>query len=112
MSEGFGERVRRARTARDLGLREAAGRLGISAAYLSRIETNQERTPPAEKVIKDMAELYGENFDDLMSLAGRVPSDVSEFITSQPGLPQYLRTVKSRGLTPQELNELLSKSRK
>lgn len=102
MREKLGDRLRRRRNDKKLGLREAAGKLGISPTYLSRIETNEEK-PPAEEVLKAMAQLLDENFDELMTIAGRIPSDVAEYIGSDPGLPQFLRTARERNLTAQDL---------
>lgn len=45
MGEKLGERIRRIRKERNLGLRETATKAGISATYLSRIETNEEKSP-------------------------------------------------------------------
>ena len=111
MSENFGQRVRRLREAKQLGLRETAKKLGISAAYLSRIETSEERTPPAEEVIDKLARELEENFDELMRLAGRIPSDVKDYITTE-GMPQFLRTAKERNLTGKQLEALLQPRRK
>jgi len=107
MAERLGERIRRVRTARGLGLRETAAKVGISATYLSRIETNEEKTPPAEKVIRVLADLLEDNFDELMSLAGRIPSDVTEYFATDPGLPAFLRRAKEQGLSSEELEKRL-----
>lgn len=112
MIERFGERIRRVRTEKGLGLRETATKVGISATYLSRIETNEEKTPPAEKVIRTLAELLGENFDELMSLAGRIPSDVTEYFSKDPGLPEFLRTANKLGYTSDELARMMTKGKK
>jgi transcriptional regulator with XRE-family HTH domain len=106
--ENFGQRVRRLREAKQLGLRETAKKLDISAAYLSRIETNEERTPPAEDVIQMLADVLSDDFDELMRLAGRIPSDVKEYITTE-GMPQFLRTAKDRNLTAKQLEEMLKR---
>jgi transcriptional regulator with XRE-family HTH domain len=50
----FGDTLREFRLAQDLGLRETAGKIGISPAYLSRIEREKER-PPKPDVIKALA---------------------------------------------------------
>ena len=42
MTEKFGERIRRLRTGKNLGLRSFAKTIGISPTYLSRIETNED----------------------------------------------------------------------
>lgn len=94
------------------GLREMAKKLEISPTYLSRIETNEEKTPPAEELLRKIADLLGDNFDELMSLAGRIPTDVKEYITKDPGLPQFLRTAREQGLTSKQLEEMLSRKGK
>jgi transcriptional regulator with XRE-family HTH domain len=109
--ETLGQRIRRLREAKKLGLREAAKKVGISPAYLSRIETNEEKTPPGEEVLQRVADLLGQNVDELMSLAGRVSSDVKEFIAADPGFPRFLRTVRERGYSAEDLQRLLPKGR-
>lgn len=111
MKEMLGQRIRRLREAKKLGLRETAKKVEISPTYLSRIETNEERTPPGEEVLQRLAALLGDDVDALMSLAGRVPTDVKEFITTEPGMPQFLRTVREQGYTAEELERLLLKGR-
>jgi transcriptional regulator with XRE-family HTH domain len=71
VKERFGERIRRKRTEQKLGLREFATKVGISPTYLSRIETSEEKAPPAEEVIRKMADpALNDSFDELMTLAG------------------------------------------
>ena len=110
--ESLGQRIRRLRDEKDLGLRETAKKVGISPAYLSRIETNEEKTPPGEKVLKGLAEVLDDKIDLLMSLAGRVPADVKEFIAKDPGLPQFLRSVRERGYSAEDLQRLLQKDKR
>lgn len=105
MTEKLGDRLRRRRNEKKLGLREAAGKLKISPTYLSRIETSEEKSPPGEEVLQAMANLLDENFDELMTLAGRIPSDVAAYIGSDPGLPQFLRTAHERNLTAKDLTK-------
>ena len=45
MANPFGETIRDMRMAQEMGLRTAAERLGISPAYLSRVERGKERPP-------------------------------------------------------------------
>jgi len=90
-----------------LGLREAATKLNISPAYLSRIERDDEMTPPAEEVIRAISVLCEDDFDELMHLAGRIPSDVKDYLHKEPGLPQFLRTAQKRGFTARDLEDLL-----
>lgn len=107
MKERFGERIRRKRTEQKLGLRETATKVGISPTYLSRIETMEEKTPPAEDVIRKLATLLNDPFDELMTLAGRVPEDVEKVIKADATMPEFLRTVGERKLSGDDLMKLL-----
>lgn len=49
MGEKLGEHIRRKRKERGLGLRATATKAGISAGYLSRIEGDAEKYPPAKR---------------------------------------------------------------
>lgn len=112
MKERLGERIRRKRTEKKLGLRETAAKVGISPTYLSRIETLDEKTPPAEEVIRKLAALLGDDFDDLMQLAGRVPEDVEKVIKADPTMPAFLRTAREKNLSGTDLMKLLDKKGK
>ena len=60
--KNFGETLRDLRVAQDLGLRETATKVGISPAYLSRIERGKER-PPRPEVIKELAKVLAADPD-------------------------------------------------
>lgn len=105
--ERLGDRIKRLRKERELGLRETALKLGISASYLSIIETGQLRTPPAPKVIADLAKLLEVDFDGLLLLAGRLPEDIEDTLVADPELTTFLRTASARGLSGRDLIELL-----
>ena len=107
MKERFGERIRRLRTEQKLGLREFATKVGISPTYLSRIETSEEKAPPAEDVIRKMAAQLSDSFDELMTLAGRVSEDALNVIKADAGMPEFLRTVGERKLSAEDLMKLL-----
>lgn len=112
VKERLGERVRRKRAEQKLGLREAATKVGISPTYLSRIETMDEKTPPAEDVIRKLAALLNDNFDELMQLAGRVPEDVESVIRADPTMPAFLRSVKEHNLSGEQLLKILQEQKK
>lgn len=112
MKERLGERIRRKRTEHKLGLRETATKVNISPTYLSRIETMDEKTPPAEEVIRKLAALLNDDFDELMQLAGRVPEDVEKVIKADPTMPAFLRTAKEQKLSGDDLMKLLETQKK
>jgi transcriptional regulator with XRE-family HTH domain len=90
----FGALVRREREAREIGLREMAKRIGVSPTYLSKVERD-EFPPPAEDRVKKIAKVIGYDADELLALAGRVSSDLSDIIKHQPvELAALLRTTK------------------
>lgn len=107
MKERLGERIRRKRAEHKLGLRETAQKIAISPTYLSRIETMDERTPPAEDVIRKLADLLQDDFDELMQLAGRVPEDALNVVKADATMPEFLRTVGERKLSGEDLMKML-----
>lgn len=106
--ERLGDRIKRLRKLRELGLRETALKLGISASYLSLIETGQVKTPPAAKVIADIAALLEDDFDELLLLAGRVPEDIEDSLVADPALTTFLRTASAQGFSGSDLMALLA----
>ena len=109
MVEKLGDRLKRVRSSRGLGLRATASKVGISATYLSRLENNQETSPPSEEKIRALADELQENFDELMQLAGRVSSEVSELIKADLNMPAFLRRAREKNYTADELMKLLEK---
>jgi len=100
----FGDTVRDLRKAKGMGLREFAKKVDMSPTYLSKVERNEFR-PPAEEKVVAIAEALDQDPDELLGLAGRVPSDLAEIVRSRPReMAAFLRTAKS--LTTQEIEKL------
>lgn len=92
----FGPTVRRRREEREIGLREMAKQIGVSPTYLSKLERDQ-LPPPAEDKVNAIADILGFDRDELLALAGRVSSDLTEIIRENPReLAALLRTAKGR----------------
>lgn len=110
-SKEFGKRIRELREARKkndpaFSLRRFAQAVGISATFLSKVETGTTPPPKAEN-IKKMAELLEADPDELLALAGKVDSDLSEIIRGQPkAMADFLRTVQAKGLTSEDIRRL------
>jgi transcriptional regulator with XRE-family HTH domain len=108
--EKFGAFIRREREAREIGLREMAKMIGVSAPYMSKVERD-EYPPPAEDKVKAIAKIIECDADDLLARAGRVSSDLSEIIKRHPvELGALLRTTK--GLTADDVAKLLTAAQK
>jgi transcriptional regulator with XRE-family HTH domain len=94
VNETFGERVRRKRMEKQITLRKFAEMIEVSPTYVSQIERD-EFDPPPENRIKAMAEILGENMDELLALAKRVPSDLPAILQKHPKeVATFLRTAK------------------
>ena len=108
--ESFGALVRREREAKGLGLREMAKLIGVSPTYLSKVERD-EFPPPAEDKVKAIAKLIDYDRDELLALAGRVASDLTEIIRQRPReMADLLRTAK--GLSPDGMVRLARQAKK
>jgi transcriptional regulator with XRE-family HTH domain len=106
MAREFGQTVREMREARNLGLRAAAEHLGISPAYLSRIERGKER-PPKPELIKKIARLLGGDADLLFRLGTSTDPDIAEYMNLVPNVPEFLRTAMALRLTSDDFDKLI-----
>lgn len=99
----FGQQLRQRRIAKGYSLRKFAELVGVSPTYLSQVEQGNADPPTAERVQR-MADLLGENADEWIALAGRVPEDLPEIIKTHAQVPDLLRALK--GLTADQLRRL------
>jgi HTH-type transcriptional regulator, competence development regulator len=111
MSENLGERIRRKRMEHRLGLRDTARRAGISATFLSRVEIGAEKAMPSEAVLQRLAELLDDDLGELMALAGRIPRDVTDYMKTDPKMPEFLRRARAKKISAEELMALLDKEK-
>ena len=103
----FGETIREMRLAQEMGLRAAADRLGISPAYLSRVERGKER-PPRPELVKRLAALLGGDSDLLFRLAESTDPDLAEYVRNNPTVPEFLRTARAMQLTADDFTALIA----
>ena len=96
----FPERLRSLRKQAQLSQRDLAERIGVDFTYLSKIE-NGRVEPPSEAVLKGIAREFAgelnrnetELADELITLAGKIPSDLAETLSRNPGAVQFLRSL-------------------
>lgn len=92
----FGEFIRTTRLDLNIGLRDFAKQIGISATYVSKMETG-EYAPPKEENIKKMAKILKIDEDKLLSMADKLSSDIKDIINVKPDLyASFLRRVKPK----------------
>src|SRR5262245_3434631 len=102
--EKFGALLSRERKAKEIGLREMAAIIGVSPTYLSKVERD-EFPPPAEDKVRKIAGIIGYDVDELLAMAGRVASDLTDIIRERPReMADFLRAAK--GLTVDDLARL------
>ena len=87
----FGMKVRALRKERGMSQKTLAAKTGIDFTYLSKVE-NERSPPPSEEVIRSMADALSTDSDELIRLAGKVPSDVTQFLLTHPEAIQHLRS--------------------
>lgn len=84
---------------RSFSVRQVAGRIGVEPAYLSKVERELVSPPSEEKVVR-LARDLGEDPDVLLSMAGKVSSDVLAIIRKRPrvlaGLVRNLKNAPAR----------------
>lgn len=108
--EKFGAFIRREREVREIGLREMAKKIGVSPTYLSKVERD-EFSPPAEDKVRAIAGIIECDADELLAMAGRVSSDISEIIKRHPvQLAALLRT--ANGLSAEDIARLAEEARR
>lgn len=101
----FGEIIRDLRVAQNLGLRETAIKVGISPAYLSRIERGKE-SPPRPEIIKELAKILAADPDVLFRMSSSTDPEVVSFLHDQPEIMNLLRFVKDAHFTSDEMDRL------
>lgn len=107
----FGAYLREQRCARGFSLREAASRLGLSAAWLSRIETGGPARVTSGQLLNAFADLYGIPVAEVLDRAGfRVdPAELASAAVSPRGLRrQRVVTVAANGDAAAAINALIA----
>ena len=111
----FPERLRELRKAARLSQKALAEKVGVNFTYLSKIE-NGRVEPPRESVLQRIAkELAGELgmdeielSDELITLAGKIPSDLAETLSRNPEIIRFLRSVGDDVRSPDDWRRLFS----
>jgi len=99
MKSEFGEYIRNRReellkTDSKFSLRRVAALIEVQPSFLSKVERG-ESPPPSEPKIVKLAEVLGEDSDELLALAGKISGDPQETIRSRPILfAQLIRNLK------------------
>jgi HTH-type transcriptional regulator, competence development regulator len=89
-NETFGQRLKRLRQERQLRSKDLAERLGITLPYLSQMEA--DLAVPSEDLAKTIAKVLGQNEEEIVFLARRVPRQIDDILQKFPNTaPPYFR---------------------
>ena len=116
----FGQRIRQAREAMDLRVRDVADRVGCSPAHLTRLELARRKiTSP--KILRSLSEVLCIPYDELCTLAGpdfkptggalikqAFPSIQSD--SQSRAISEFARLVTASNLTSDQFSRLLEQS--
>ena len=106
MMKTLGERIRELREDQDLSLRELAGKIRVSAAFMSDVELN--RRYPSDKHLRAIAQHLGTELADLQQYDTRPP--VRELRRAALADPQYgfaFRQMMDRQVSAKEILEFI-----
>lgn len=100
----FGETIRELRTAKNLGQRALAEKVGVSFTYISKVENEKLDFGdyPSEELIGKLADALGHDADELLILAKKIPEDIKSRVLERPDA--FRRIAK---LDDAELDKLL-----
>lgn len=95
----FGDAIRQLRLGKRLSQAQVADWVGIDVTYLSKIENNRV-PPPAEAVVRRLADVLGGTADDLLIMGNRVPENYARQIRDDSLVADFFR--QARGLNPSQ----------
>lgn len=102
----LGEKLRAARVAKGLGLRELAREAGIAPSYLSDIE--YDRRVPSESVLETLSRLLDLDYESMAAAAGRLGDEADRYLRREPAARMLLRRAQESNLGDRELRNLIA----
>jgi transcriptional regulator with XRE-family HTH domain len=101
----FGEALRNLRRTAGLSQRELADKAGLDFSYISKLENNRI-PPPAADTIVNLCEIMKVAPEHLLSITGKIPSDVQQTISASTAAQEFLREAQRSGVTDEEWKHL------
>lgn len=106
----LGEYLKQLRKKKNLTTRGVGELLGISSNYVSEIERGMKS--PSDKLLRELANLYGVDEDELFALAERVSLRVQEFIMQEKDFQLLIGDIAKANLDPNKKQLLLERFRR
>lgn len=105
----FGEYVRALRAEKNIGQRQLARAIGVSASYLNDIE-NDKRAAPRAEIVGAITEVLEADPDQMFDRAGRsrgtIPDDIAGIVADNPEVVSLLRAIRGYRLGDGEIREI------
>jgi transcriptional regulator with XRE-family HTH domain len=101
----FGELLRERRRQAGITQRQLAERAGVDFSYISKLENDRLGPPSADTVVK-LSQILGTPAEELLTLVGKLPSDVQDQLGASAGAQEFLRTVQQLALSDEEWRQL------
>ena len=105
MEATFGQMLRELRRSKNVSQRDLAAKVGVDFSYISKLE-NDRLPPPAADTVMKICQALDTEPDALLSVTGKVPSDVKEMLTGNPSALQFVRAAQRMGLTSSDWDRL------
>ena len=107
----FGAALREARREAGISQRELADRTALDFSYISKLENNRIPPPAADTLVK-ICDALGIPSERLLSLTGKLPSDVQEAVGASQAAQEFLRVAERLRLTDEEWRQLQVQARR
>ncbi|NND71097.1 MAG: helix-turn-helix transcriptional regulator [Rhodothermales bacterium] len=92
MGESFGKYLRRKRKKKNMSQRALASEAEVNFTYLSKVENDVPGfSTVSESTLKKMADALDVDADEMITRAGKVPSDVKQMLVDDFSLIKKLR---------------------
>lgn len=108
MNQTFGEALKTIRRSKGISQRELANRVAVDFSYISKLE-NDRLPPPAADTIVKICEVLEVQPEFLLSLTGKLPSEIKVLIGSNPKALEFLRKAHTMNLADDEWDKLNEK---
>ena len=106
MESSFGALLREKRRLAGISQRDLAQKIGVDFSYISKLE-NDRLVPPAAETIVAICTMLEIPPEELLSAAGKIPSDVQRSIGGSQAAQHFLREAKQLELSNEEWEQML-----
>jgi len=111
MARSFGTALRERRRAARLSQRQLAERAALDFSYISKLE-NDRLPPPAADTVLQICHVLDIPPGELLALAGKIPSQVHEGVSTSAAAQDFLREAQEMKLSDGEWRRMVSTLRR